>query len=259
MSALVPLPFAEAIAWAKARGVVLPDEYYGELQGLARALAFSIANIAQLDQLLLVHQSLVDALERGDSIQAWKDWATSDDSPLRGLPSYRIENIFRTNIQSEYARGRCEQARRNTEAFPWLLYDAVNDSRTRPSHAAMDGLVVRYDDPILNTWRPPCGYQCRCRVIPLTDAMAQQYIDADARKQLDVSPQELFGGLTHAEARQIAIVGGPDKGWDYDVCQEPDAGVRAAERRARGAAQDTPLLAPLLSRLADAPVVQEEI
>jgi hypothetical protein len=40
---LEPVPFTEAIAWAESRGVVLPHVYYGELQGLARAAAFSIA------------------------------------------------------------------------------------------------------------------------------------------------------------------------------------------------------------------------
>lgn len=154
-----PLPFDEAIAWAGARGVVLPDVYYGQLQGLARSTSFSIAGLSSLDQLQQVLDSLTEAMETGETLRSWQNRVSSNEIAL-DLPAHRLENIFRTNIQSHYARGRCEQQRRNIENRPWLLYDAVNDSRTRPSHAAMDGFVARYDDPIWQQWSPPAGYQC---------------------------------------------------------------------------------------------------
>lgn len=220
MQPLVPVPFAEAIAWAKARGVVLPDVYYGQLQGLARAKAFSVAGITKLDQILLVHESVTDALSTGQTFAEWKKSVLAQYSGLGTMPMHRLDNIFRTNIQSDYARGRCEQQGRNKERFPWLLYDAVNDSRTRPAHAAMDGFIARYDDPIWSKWRPPCGYRCRCRLISLTEKQAQKYIDADARRLGNDKPQDHLWGLTYAQARSRAISEGPDDGWDYDICQE---------------------------------------
>jgi SPP1 gp7 family putative phage head morphogenesis protein len=255
MPELTPLPFAEAIAWAKRRGVVLPDTYYGELQGFARAQAFSVASIAQLDQLKLVQDSLLTALEEGQSFQRWKKEALKPDSPLREFPRHRIENIFRTNLQGQYNRGRCEQQNRTRETFPWLLFDAVNDSRTRPSHAAMDGFVARYDDPIWNIWRPPAGYQCRCRVIALTEKQAQKYINADASRIANPEPQEMFGGLTYAQARAQALLDGPDEGWDYDICQNPDAGTLAAEQRATQSVMGTALAPALAARLENKPPV----
>lgn len=217
---LVPVPFAEAIAWAKARGVVLPSVYYGQLQGLARAKAFSVAGVTKLDQLLLVHESLNAAIGTGQTFAEWKKGVLAQDSGLGAMPEHRLDNIFRTNLQSDYARGRCEQQGRNRERFPWLLYDAVNDSRTRPAHAAMDGFIARYDDPIWAKWRPPCGYRCRCRLISLTEKQAQRYIDADARRLGNNKPQDHLWGLTYAQARSRAISEGPDDGWDYDICQE---------------------------------------
>ena len=44
-------PFREAIHAARSRGVVLPDTYYGKLQGVARSHAFSIAGVSKLAQL----------------------------------------------------------------------------------------------------------------------------------------------------------------------------------------------------------------
>ncbi|HFC7360521.1 TPA: phage minor head protein [Neisseria meningitidis] len=57
----------------------------------------------------------------------------------------------------------------NIDARPYWMYDAVGDSRTRPAHSAIDGLVYRYDDPFWATFYPPNGYNCRCSVIALSE------------------------------------------------------------------------------------------
>lgn len=227
LSPLKPLPFAEAIAWARARKVVLPDRYYGELQGLARAMAFSIAGLAKLDQLQAVQDSLASNLETGESFQAWQKRVRNGEIPLE-LPAHRLENIFRTNIQGNYNRGRCEQQRENVGTHPWYLYDAVNDSRTRPSHAAMDGFTARHDDPIWGQWTPPSGYQCRCRRIALTEKQAERFRAADAKRMQD---PELAAARAYAQ---------PDPGWDYSVCEEPTEGIRRAIEKRVGKAAETP-------------------
>lgn len=56
------------------------------------------------------------------------------------------------------------------ELRPYWQYDAVNDSKTRPSHLAMDGRVFMADDPIWDTWFPPNGFKCRCTVKTLSSA-----------------------------------------------------------------------------------------
>lgn len=215
MSGLQPFEFEEAIKWAKGRGAVLPDIYYGELQGLARAAAFSIAGVTNLALLKQVMESLEEATATGQSFADWQRRVASDEIPLE-LPAHRLDNIFRTNLQNHYARGRCLQQKRTAERFPWLMYDAVNDDRTRPSHAAMDGFIARHDDPVWSRWRPPCGYRCRCRLVSLRDTQAQKYIDADRRRLEDPD---------YAERRNNAR---PDPGWDYDICAEPGAGIDRA-------------------------------
>lgn len=232
-----PLKFVEAIEWAKARGVVLPSVYYGQLQGLARSMSFSIAGLSSAGQLQLVLDRLVTAMEEGQSFAQWKKSVKAGDVNLN-LPDYRIENIYRTNIQGHYNRGRCEQQRENDEFQPWRLYDAVNDSRTRPSHAAMDGFVARHDDPIWDTWTPTNGYQCRCRLIALTDKEVGRFQEADDKKTKD--PDEEI-------ARADAIMGGPDKGWNYNVCSEPDEGVKRAIDNAV-VKMDEPISEALLQR-----------
>ena len=152
------VPFHEAIKAAKERGVVLPGIYYGELQGLARQLSFSIAGIAALDQLQQVRDSLSDGLQSGISFVEWQDEILK--SGTLDLPEHRLDNIFRTNIQNSYNRGRWEKFQSIKHRRPYLMYDAINDSRVRPSHLAMDGIIRPADDFFWRTHAPSNGYRC---------------------------------------------------------------------------------------------------
>jgi uncharacterized protein with gpF-like domain len=53
------------------------------------------------------------------------------------------------------------------------MYDAVNDSRTRPTHLALDEKVFPADHPFWDKWYPPNGYRCRCSVIPLSESQVK--------------------------------------------------------------------------------------
>ena len=156
------VPFDEAIAAALARGVVLPSVYYQQLQGLARQLAFSIAGITSIAQLQAVLDSLSAAMQTGQSFTEWLDEAAVMSL---NLPQHRLDNIWRTNLQGNYMRGKWEQLIDNRDNRPYLQYDAVNDHRVRPSHLAMDGVIRRWDDPFWKTHSPPNGYRC---VMPWT-------------------------------------------------------------------------------------------
>ena len=93
-----------------------------------------------------------------------------------GITPYQAENIFRTNIQTAYNVGHYKRMTEpGVKALrPYWQYDAVNDSKTRPSHLAMDGRVFMADDPIWDTWFPPNGFKCRCTVKTLSKHQMEQ-------------------------------------------------------------------------------------
>ncbi|MDX6867438.1 phage minor head protein, partial [Klebsiella pneumoniae] len=76
----------------------------------------------------------------------------------------RLRTIFETNMQSSYGAGRYAQQMENAADRPYWTRVAVMDLRTRPAHAALNGLTARYDDPIWQFAYPPDGWGCRCRV-----------------------------------------------------------------------------------------------
>lgn len=198
---------------ARARKVVLPTAYYAEHAGRARQMAFSIAGLAQIGQLAAVKRSLDRAIADGQTLADWQRDVRAGRVRL-DLPAARLETIFRTNVQGAYNAGRWDRLQRRTNTHPFWLYDAVNDSRTRPAHAAMDNTVLRHDHPWWATHYPPNGYNCRCRVVGLTES------DATRR------------GISPAAPDAAAAV--PDAGWDYNPGAAPRRGIQQAITQARG-------------------------
>ena len=201
-------PFYRAVEELKKRGVVLPDKYYGELQGLHRQLNFSIAGKASLDQLQAALDSLEEAMNKGKTFREWqKDVRVQD----LGLPKYRLDNIFRTNIQAAYNHGHWEKFVEHQKTRPYLMYDAINDSRVRPSHLAMDGIIRPVGDIFWTAHYPPNGYRCRCRCISLSEKQAQERSKNGTGLNKKITPEM-----------------NPDKGWDYNVGQDLTAGIDKA-------------------------------
>jgi SPP1 gp7 family putative phage head morphogenesis protein len=201
-------PFYRAVEELKKRDVVLPDKYYGELQGLHRQLNFSIAGKASLDQLQAVLDSLEEAMNKGKTFHEWKKDVRVQDL---GLPKHRLDNIFRTNIQAAYNRGHWEKFVEHQKARPYLMYDAINDSRVRPSHLAMDGIIRPVGDVFWTTHYPPNGFRCRCRCISLNERQAQERSKNGT-------------GLNKSITSEM----NPDKGFDYNVGQDLTAGIDKA-------------------------------
>ena len=121
---------------------------------------------------------LLAALEEGNSLAEFRENMNDflEAEGYEGITPYQAENIFRTNIQTAYNVGHYKQMTEpGVKALrPYWQYDAVNDSKTRPSHLAMDGRVFMADDPIWDTWFPPNGFKCRCTVKTLSKRQMEQ-------------------------------------------------------------------------------------
>jgi SPP1 gp7 family putative phage head morphogenesis protein len=166
----------EAIAWFQAR-VPLRKEEWARLQEVARRRAFTVAGVASLDLLAEVWESLVRALEEGTPYEEWKRGVREKlESAWGKRDGQRVETIFRTNVQMAYQSGRWAQLQ-NPEVkatHPYLMYDAVLDSRTTEICRARNGTVLPADDPWWRRNWPPLHFNCRSGVRPLTEAEARR-------------------------------------------------------------------------------------
>ncbi len=182
------VPPAEAVAFFR-RKFPLRSFDFRDVETEEHAVAFAIAKAMQLDLLRTVQQELERQLREGPDLRAFREnleprlralgwWGrqkrvdplTGEERTVTLGTPRRLQTIFRTNIRTAHAAGAWRRQRRLAERAPWLLYDAVLDSRTRPKHREWDGTILRWDDPWWNTRYPPNGWNCRCSVIQLDDA-----------------------------------------------------------------------------------------
>jgi SPP1 gp7 family putative phage head morphogenesis protein len=171
-------------------------------------LSFSIATKAAISQLQGVKDSLDYAMKNGLS---YDEWLATPAAWSLDLPDYRKENIFRTNLQGNYMRGKWEQFMENKANRPYLMYDAINDNRVRPSHLAMDGTIRAIDDQFWATSSPPNGYRCRCSLITLTSDQAKSRSGQGAGLNKIPMVKGADGMFYPAT---------PDKGWSYNPYME---------------------------------------
>lgn len=176
----------KAIGFFVAKGLK-PSFSYAETLDGEHDKAFTIAKMMNVDMLGQVHASLESAIANGVPFKQWSKeiipllqsggwWGKKEvKDPLTGeivvaqlgSPA-RLENIFRTNAQAAYAAGHWQEIIAQQGAAPFLMYDAVDDFRTRPLHRSWDQKVLPVTNPWWSTHFPPNGWNCRCGVIQLS-------------------------------------------------------------------------------------------
>lgn len=186
------VPFKEAIDRFHAKGLKQSFAWQDVLRDEHKA-SFTVAKMMDVDMLADVKASLDDAIANGVVFKDWADqmipmlqqkgwWGRKAIlDPISGQTivaqlgsSSRLQTIFRTNMQSAYAAGHWDQIEEQAEDAPYLMYDAIDDYRTRAEHKAWDGKVLPVTDKFWKTHSPPCGWNCRCTVIQLDESDLEQ-------------------------------------------------------------------------------------
>lgn len=213
-----PLPFEQAQKYWAGKFPVGYDEYK-EMADDAKSLAFSAAGYGTAQDLAVVYDAVGRAVAEGlifkkfqqDILQVVKntEWSKA-----------RQELIYRNNIQTAYSVGRYDRQQQAKDLMPYLMYDAVNDRRTRPTHHAMDNRVYPIDDPVWDDWTPPCGHRCRCSTRSVSD------------RQIERRGYEVKSGPTTGETveikrgkKTVKVPLKPDEGWATNpgkVAWKPD-------------------------------------
>lgn len=218
-----------AIAFFKAKGLQ-PTFSYADMLGEAHDHAFTVAKMMDVDLLGQLRASLDSAMANGTPFREWADsitpilqasgwWGRKEVvDPMTGKvvvaqlgsPS-RLETIFRTNMQSAYAAGHWQEIEAQKDIAPYLMYDAVDDFRTRPLHASWDRTVLKVDHPWWQSHYPPNGWNCRCGVIQLSgDELAALGMKPDVEAPND-------GEYTWTNPRtgeKVKVPNGIDPGFD---------------------------------------------
>lgn len=243
--------FIQAIAYALNREVVLPDNYYNIMTPLQRQQAVSIAGLAQTEQIKHVMGLVNNQLDNGGTYDDFKVAVLNGDIDIN-LPEYRLDNIFRTNIQGAYGRGRWYQQQENKVERPYLMRDGVNDNRQRPEHKILDGIIRPIDDAFWIESYPPDGYRCRCIARSLTKSQAEaKGITTDDKLPVVVNTEGFGGNPSQYNERMTKLVNDKIAELAITYYKQSDA-ILAASARIESAiavmlAQPVPELAAMIT------------
>lgn len=219
-----------AIQHFNAKGLSTTWNWY-EMLNEQHDRAFTVAKMMDVDLLATIKGELDIAISEGTTFDQFKKnliptlqkagwWGKQEQiNPFNGEiqevqlgSASRLENIFRTNLQSAYAAGHWEAIQRNKGDQPFLMYDAVDDNKTRPEHAANDGKVYPVDHEYWRHYYPPNGWGCRCGVIQMDADEVEAYglsISEDTRF-------DTYNWVNPATMETIAVPFGIDPGFDHN-------------------------------------------
>ena len=264
LKAVFGLEPAKAIAYFKFKGYAVTWNWQDMLDQ-AHDQAFTVAKAMRLDLLSDIRAALETALQDGQTLkqfiagmqptleaQGWWGQQVIVDSDgvgelvQLGSPR-RLKTIYQTNLQSAYMAGRKADMEQTTDTHPYWMYVAILDGKTRPSHRALHGQVFRHDDPIWSAIFPPNGFNCRCRVVAMTEAavkrrgltvvssagrMFTETVETGTDKRTGEIRTATVTGLRTTDAEGRAVTFRTDPGFNH----APGVGLAEALKRKEAAA-----------------------
>ena len=175
-------PNEAASAYIRGKAVADPKNF-GNLPAQLKQRAFTVAGIEQLGALRRIRDAIAKLPEGASWDEAKKEIA-AEMSPYTGgdmkAVRARAEHQLRTHGFQAYAVARHQQQMATARTLPYWQYETVGDNRVRPGHAALDGKILRADDPWWKTHDPPWEWGCRCQ---------ENALDEEDAKEIGITPR----------------------------------------------------------------------
>lgn len=223
----------EALGYLR-RKKLKPTNHWAELWHGEHARYFTVARSVCGDVLNDIYNEVERALNEGLTLHDFnkalkpilvkKGWWGRTAGGVQLESPRRLRIIYDTNLRMAHAAGRWERIQRVKKDFPYLMYDAVMDGKTRPEHKSWNAIILPVDHPFWKTHFPPNGWYCRCGVLSLTK-------DDLTRNGWKVSknPEVLYKSWENKVTGEILqIPEGIEPGFDYNV---GIAGLREKSRQ----------------------------
>lgn len=166
--------YKEAVDYFKKK-INLPTKSWNDLEGAMHTRAFIVAGAMREDILCDFRKAVESAIEKGDSLQDFRDnfykiaskWRAADPSfdakmekPKYG--AWRSKVIYQTNMLTAAAAAQERQARSMPDVFTHAKYVCMMLPGSREEHKAWNGTVLPLEDLWWEKHSPPNGFGCQC-------------------------------------------------------------------------------------------------
>lgn len=198
----------------------LTDEEAKVLGEGTRHRAFYVSGLARHDLVMLVSDGIEEALKNGETLETFKE-RIAEAIRTQGWHDYRVENIFRTNMQTAYAAGRYKKMQAVKKSRPYWQYMAIMDRRVRPSHAILNGMVYPADHEFWKTNYPPNGFRCRCGVRSLSARQVKR-MGLEVQEEMPgpgvwTDPKTEYEYFVHFPGADKGFKNNPGRDWVSDL------------------------------------------
>ena len=204
--------YKEAVDYFKKK-INIPTKRWNSLKGAMHTRAFTVAGAMRADILLDFRNAVDRAIEKGDSLQDFRNnfykiaskWRAADPSfdakmekPKYG--SWRSKVIYQTNMLTAAAAAQERQARAMPDVFTHAKYVCMMLPGSREEHKAWNGTVLPVNDPWWEKHSPPNGFGCLCE---------KEFI---SKYEMDRGDEKVTRAPTAAnDTRNIG------ENWDYSI------------------------------------------
>jgi SPP1 gp7 family putative phage head morphogenesis protein len=220
LAELFKLKPEEAVKYLENKGYKITANWR-DMMGEAHRQAFTVAKATKADMLQDIRGMLDKALTEGTSLHDFKKELTpkleakgffgkrqitkaDGTTEIVNVTPSRLDNIFRTNVQSAYNAGREKQMAATADVFPLQQFLAISDDSTTDVCNKFNGKVFRADDPIWDKYTPPLHFKCRSTKRSMSERAA-------AREGVEVSE-----GIAYEDANDVTH----KQGFDYNPAQK---------------------------------------
>ena len=202
------MKFEEAIKSFLDKTPVLYDTIE-EITEEVRANSIWIKKSTDLEITSKLFNNMKKSMESGTTFKQWlKDCDEIINKAGLGNQGYYLENVYRTNMMTQYSIGNYKQQIEVVEEFPYWEYSAIEDNRTSNICKQLDGVIKRYDDPFWSTYYPPNHYQCRSTVISRSKEEIKRHGFKISKDEFDIDVKTFKGNPAESYWNNIKMTAG---------------------------------------------------
>jgi len=175
----------KAVEYFEKKGIVISKDWKEALNN-SRKHAFTISKLMDLDILKDFKAELLKAIKNGipvaefrkqiKDILAQKGWLgektkTPETDKLKLQSPWRLNLIYRQNVQTAFNQGRWSQAQETKATWAYIQFLSIVDKVTTVACRGLNNIVMSISDKQIKKFLPPGHFGCRRRFRVLNDRL----------------------------------------------------------------------------------------
>ena len=194
----------------------LPTNSYLDVLGEEHDYFFMVAGANRNEVLTAFREAVDEAIQNGETLEGFRkrfdEIVANTGWQYNGGRNWRTRIIYDTNVYAAYNRGRLKQHLDLADVMPYWEYNHHDNEHPREAHIALDGIILRYDDPFWQYYYPIKAYGCHCTVTAYDeDDLAE--MGKTVSQSPEIEWEEKLVGVRSGNPRTVRVPKGYDVGF----------------------------------------------